>query len=296
MNPKKILVPVDFSEFSDYAVDHALLLAEKYRADVTLFHVMVMHEGSFEEVGQIDEYEKIVKAKERYRFRLLQSHTENKEVKDLSINSKLVRGFSAADVILDYVGSNDIDMVVMGTHGRSGFKKWIYGSVAEKIVRQSPVPVMSVHNPLRKFAFEKILVPVDFSTFSRRAVSQAKDMAAVFRSKLTFLHVVEAQMHPAFYAGHIDTLFAINPGFKGKATESLREFVGDHPDVSLMVTEGQAYNEILQQADAQGVDLILMSTRGLSGLAHFLVGSTTERVVRMSPIPVLTVGRQNIED
>lgn len=292
MNPKKILVPVDFSEFSDYAVDHALLLAEKFEAELTLFHVMVLHEGSFEEVGQIDEYEKIVKAKERYRFRLLQSHTENKEVKDLDINSRLVRGFSAADVILDYVENNDVDLVVMGTHGRSGFKKWIYGSVAEKVVRLSKAPVLTVHNPLRKFAFEKILVPVDFSAFAREAVQRAIKFAEIFKSKLVFLHVVEAQMHPAFYAGHIDTLFAVNPGFKTKATESLREFVGDQPDASLVVREGQAYNEILQQAEEQNADLILMSTRGLSGLAHFLIGSTTERVVRMSPIPVMTVGRE----
>ena len=293
MKLKKILVPVDFSEFSDYAVDNALFLAEKFDAEVTLLHAVVLHVEEFSEQGIFEGYEELVKKKEKRIFRRLNEKNESAAERGVTVNSRVVRGFSAAESILEFINENHYDLVVMGTHGRRGIKKWVFGSVAERIVRLSPIPVMTVHEPMKKYAIEKILVPVEFSKFGREAVNNARVFAELFGARLDFIHVVEQRLHPAYYAGNIESVFSVNPKIRTLSADRLAAFApANGNDVSYLVTEGQAFDEILRAVDNLGSDLIIMATRGLTGLDHFLVGSTTERVVRLANVPVLTVGRE----
>ncbi|MEJ2628469.1 MAG: universal stress protein, partial [bacterium] len=128
MKFKHILVPVDFSEFSDKATEYALFLAEQFCARVTLLHVMVIFKADIKEKEQLDSYEKLILEIEKQPSEQLKHHCEGGEKRGIEINSVLIRGISEADTILDHIVNNGYDLVVMGTHGRTGIKRWMAGS------------------------------------------------------------------------------------------------------------------------------------------------------------------------
>ena len=180
----------------------------------------------------------------------------------------------------------------MGTHGRTGIKNWIYGSVTEKVVRLSRIPVMTIHNNPGTFKINKILVPVDFSENSRDGIQEAQNIAKDFNADVEFIHVIEQHLQPSFHVVGIESVFAINPDLKKITSEKLEEFCDNTKTKSTYtVLEGTAHQTISDYTSDCGADLIVMSTRGYTGLDHLLIGSTTERVVRISQCPVLTVGR-----
>jgi nucleotide-binding universal stress UspA family protein len=293
MQINRILVPIDFSEFSDKAVEYALYLAENFDADITLLHTVVLFKEEPDEEFKLAGYEKHVEKKERERQELFQPHHERAIQKGMQIDSEIIRGFSAADSIIDYINTHSFDLVVLGTHGRTGFKKWLYGSVAEKVVRLSPIPVLTTHDTTRQVEFDKILIPIDFSEFSKKAVKSGLEMFRKSKAETHFLHVVEQQIHPAFYAASFDSIFDIDKSLKERVLKNLMDFVGvPENKAKYAVTDGKAHKEIIKYAQNKDIDLIVMATRGLSKLQHFLVGSNAERVVCIAPCPVLTVGRE----
>lgn len=294
MKLRNILVPTDFSKFSDKAVEIALFLAEKYDANITLLHTVLLFQEDVNDEAAMAAYAAAVKAREAEIQKQLDRHAEHAGARGVTIESKLLRDFSAADAILGYIAENNPDLVVMGTHGYSGLKKWIYGSVAEKVVRLSPVPVLTTHYFDSPFQIRKILVPVDFSDYSQKAVAYARELAADLGAQTVFLHAIFQELHPAYFAIGAESLEPINHEVQQRSTRRLQEFVGDFPEASYVVTEGAAYQAIVDYARDHHIDLIVMATRGLTGLDHMLIGSTTERVVRLSEIPVLTIERRDV--
>jgi nucleotide-binding universal stress UspA family protein len=294
MSFKKILVPVDFSEFSDKAVEYAMFLAEKYCADITLLHAIVLFEEDFDEEEQLQLYEKIIEKKENDRTKQMESHCKVGKNRGIGIDSVLLRGFSVPDSILDYISDKDFDLVVLGTHGRTGLGKWILGSVAEKIVRLSPIQVLTIHKDFDKMNIKKILVPVDFSEYSKIPVDRGIAIAREFNAKLEFLHVVEMESHPEFYTISFEPILKANPDLKQHIIKNMIKITGISKDKSAYaVTEGKVYKEIKKYAENNQIDLIVMATLGKSELEHFLVGSNSERVVRIASCPVLTVGQDS---
>lgn len=297
MEIKQILVPVDFSEYSDRAVDFALTLAEKLNAAITLFHVIVMFSEDVDEARRLKEYEQVVRAREKWIQERLKAHRMEADERGIAVKSEVRRGFSPADEILEFLAEKDFDLVVMGTHGRTGIKHLIHGSVTERVVRLSPVPVLTVHHAQHEFNPKHILVPIDFSRHSLKAVDYAALLAQQFQAQVTFLHVIEEMIHPAFYAAHMESLFQLDPQLKTRALERLQSFVNRSDlNAQYMVLEGKPYKEILEFANQHNVDLIVMATRGLTGLDYILLGSTAERVVRLAQCAVLTVGHVEEEN
>lgn len=285
MKIEKILVPVDFSEFSDRAVKAAIQLGEKFDAQIALLHVITLFHEDVDEETRLKNYEKKIEGK-------LGAHKTAATKKGVGVKSTLLRGFSAADIILEYVEQNDFGLIVMGSHGRTGIKHLLHGSVSERVVRLSSIPVLTIHHSIKEFSPKKILVPVDFSKFSKVAVDRGNFWGELFGAKIIFLHVIEQFAHPAFYAANVESLFQIDQDLKDRTTQKLREFVGKKaPNGEYLVAEGKAYSEIVDCANEKDVDLIVMATRGLTGLDYFLMGSTAERVARMAECSVLTVAR-----
>ncbi len=292
MKMQHILIPVDFSEYSDRAVRYGIFLAEQLIAKVTLFHAITLFQEDIGEEVHLEEYEKLLKLREEVTRKKLKRHNDKAAARGVEIHSEIRRGISAADAILEYLEEHQFDLIVIGTHGRGGIKKWIYGSVAEKVVRMSPIPVITVHHLPDQLALKKILVPIDFSEHSREAIEYARFFATHFQAEVEFLHVLEREFHPAYYTAEVDSLFELDPELKDRALQRLREFVGTEDGFSFTIVEGRAYQEIVQRIKDTGVDLTIMATRGLSGVEHLLIGSTTERVVRLAERPVLTVSRK----
>jgi nucleotide-binding universal stress UspA family protein len=209
----------------------------------------------------------------------------------------VVRDIAAAPAIVTYAQEQDIDLIVMGTHGRRGIRRLLLGSTAEEVVRTAPCPVLTTRPPETPAAaldgINAILVPVDFSRHARTALRHAKALAALYHTRLDLLHVIEEQMHPAFYNTGVWSIYDVVPNIEGKALEELETFYeetkGPRIDAAYHVRHGQAAHEIAVFAREQDSDLVVMATHGLRGLEHFLLGSVAEKVVRRSPVPVFTV-------
>jgi len=297
MKPTKILVPVDFSPFSDWATDYAIALASHYKAKITLFHVVVLYEADLDEEIHLSQLEELIERKELRSDELLSKQSKKLSKINLELDSRIERGLSASDTILEYAGKNNYDLIVMGTHGRTGIKNWIYGSVTEKVVRLSTIPVITLHNDPGLFKIENILVPIDFSENSRLGACEAAVVAEQFKSKITFVHVVEQHIHPSFHVVGIESVFAINADLKQISQEKLAEFCKrEDLNPEYKVLEGNVHQSIADYAADCNADLIIMSTRGFTGLDHLLIGSTTERVVRIAPCPVLTICRTDTKN
>jgi nucleotide-binding universal stress UspA family protein len=287
---KKILVPVDFSEFSDMAVEYAMFFGEKFRANITLLHTVLLFEEDIDEEEHLKNYEKIIQKKENQRAKKLNLHRDKGKNRGLQVDSVLLRDLSAADSILDYVSDTDYDLIIMGTHGRTGLIQWISGSVAEKVVRFSPIPVLTIHKDFSMTRIDRILVPVDFSKHSKIAVQKGIAIANEFKADIKFVHVVEQEAHPEFYTISFDPILKANPQLKDHIVNSLKKLTGLGEDkAKFVVLEGSVTEELKKYAQENETDIIVMPTRGMSELEHIVLGSTTERMVRVAPCPVLTV-------
>jgi len=294
MKFKHLLVPVDFSEFSDKASEYALFLAKQFCARITLLHVMVIFKADVDEKEHLESYEEMLKATEEKREKKLQQHCENGKKRDVEIDSVLTRGISAADAILDHATKGDYDLIVMGTHGRTGIKRWMAGSATEKVVHHSPLPVLTVHKDIKRLSLQNILIPDDFSDYSQQAVRQGKTLAEDFGARCTFLYSVTQREHEIYYNISSNPILEANPQLENTIKKNLIERSGMNEDkADYVVMEGKPYKTIVQYAEENDMDMIVMATRGLGALAHMLMGSNAERVVRTATCPVLTVRKRD---
>ncbi len=291
MKIKKILVPTDFSKFSDKALEAAFVIAKKFDAKIVLFHSILLFQEEGNDLAQFDEYLNYLKSMEEESKGIMQGHQKSAAAEGIKLETRIARGFSAADTILEQLEDEKFDLVVMGTHGRRGLKKWLYGSVAEKVVRLSPVPVLTTHYSDKPFEIKKVLIPVDFSDYSKNAIRYAKKLAEMFEAKRVYLHSIFYDFHPAYFAGGIESITALDPELKSRTMKQLKKFCND-PDGEYVVVEGSAAHSIVDYAEHNDISLIVMATRGLTGLDHILIGSTTERVVSLAKTPVLTIERK----
>lgn len=290
MRIETILAPTDFSETANHAVEQAMELSLRYGAALHLFHVVAAHhEGSGEVTSVLQDY--------------LQT-LEDDAQQSLALKVDVLRGndidvyyeTSNADTPYDGIAAKaealEPDLIVMGTHGRTGLNRLLMGSVAEKVLRHVPRGLLALNKkaPLIRasHAFERILVPVDFSEYSKRALELAVNLL-VPTGELHVAHVVASPIHPSFYAGGVTQLFQLDPELPKRIQEQIAEWLEGQPVKSIVVREGDIYAELEDVRGAVDAQLVVMGTRGLSGLDHLLVGSVAEKMVRISDMPVLTV-------
>ncbi len=297
MQIKNILFPTDFSHCANQALAHALYLTRKYHANLHMFHAIVLHENDSFNVA----YD-FTKMKENRTWMeetaKNQMNTDLKEYKvdDLVIKQLQRRCISAAPAILEYVSEKDIDIIVMGTHGRRGLGHLLLGSIAEEVVRLAPCPVFTIREQKEHLFIEtidRILVPVDFSDYSLKALKYATELAVSYKARLQVLHIVEEIVQPSFYLSGTVPKFDLIPDIKEKSKEAMERMLdeskGPKVTADIHVIEGHAARDIVKFAASHDTDLIVISTHGLTGIAHLLIGSVTEKVVRMAPCPVFTV-------
>ena len=290
MTFKKIFVPVDFSKTSDQAVDYALFLAEIYNASVTLFHSVVLMQEDIDEEEHLKSYESIIKRQEEKRLKSIKSRSLKGEKRGIRIKHELGRGLNAGDSILDYLKEKKFDLIVMGTHSRIGLMKWWLGSVTQKVIRYSHIPLIVVPQNFKRKTIKKVLFPVDFSEFSKNAVKKGKTIVQKFDAKMTILFAIEEEAHPFYYLQSSEPILKANPQLKQQLMNNLPAFTGIAKNVAKYhLAEGKAHKEIQDYAESNKIDLIIMATHGMSGMDHFLIGSTTERVASNAPCPVMTI-------
>ncbi len=287
---RKILVPRDFSECGEEAVQYAVDLARRVGAEVHLLFVEVLYADAYAPAT-------VHKAPEEVLMERLLEGVQSETGTPVAVVRAVKRDIAAAPAIVAYAEEHDIDVIVMGTHGRRGLRRLLMGSAAEEVVRTGPCPVLiarcieaEADAPPVQTA---ILVPVDFSRHARIALRHAKELADLFNARLDLLHIVEEQLHPAFYNTGVFSIYDMIPNLDERAEEELERFFNETegPDVAATfhVRHGNAAHEIGDYAREHGHTMIVMATHGLKGMEHFLLGSVAEKVVRLAPCPVFTV-------
>ncbi len=299
---KKILFPTDFGESAEEALRYAVKLAGDFAAELTIMNVVSLFgEGlasAEQHMRQMEEYaEKFADQSHAEAEELIERTIEEHAEKELVMNKLIVRGISPGEQILQVAAEQEMDLVVMGTYGRGGVSHILFGSTAEQMVRNAVCPVLTVRHHAPRSSdyprFRKILFPTDFSDYSKRALPYALSLAQNYGAQLHVLHVFEQRIHPSFYIADKETPFDLDDGLRDRALDALDEFVYDdlrqRIDFHCEVASGKPFVEIINYARANEIDLIVIATHGLTGLEYMIIGSTTERVVRRAPCPVLSI-------
>jgi len=296
-NLKRILYPTDFSRCANQAFYRAFYLADKYQAELHLFHAIVLHDDDPHNAAyHFPDIEEIHSTLEKIADNRMDKVVSSYHADSVKIKKIQDRGLAPAPVILEYAQENDIDLIVMGTHGRRGLGHLWLGSVAEEVVRLAECPVLTIREqkePTPNEELNRILVPLDFSDPAKSALAHAKEIAAVFNARLQLLHVVEENIHPSFYVAGIGSIFELMPDVKNKSEQHMRHLLdeAEGPEVKadFHVIEGNASHDIIKFVKDNNSDLVVIATHGLTGIKHLLLGSVAEKVVRMATCPVFTV-------
>jgi nucleotide-binding universal stress UspA family protein len=268
-------------------------------AELHLFHATVLHDYHPMQGEGFPETEELMEILSK-RSRDLLGRLKEEGPSSLVIKEAERRGTAPAPLILDYAAEWDIGLVVMATHGRRGLSHMWLGSVAEEVVRRSSCPVLTVRTgaEVRELGESaRILVPVDFSDSTAPTLEYAATFASLFNAALHLLHVIEQQIQPVFYEAYTELVPSTNEELARTARAELEKLEqkkglsGAKPHVAT----GFPTQEILDLAEREKIDLIVMGSQGLTGLAHLLLGSVAERVVRKAPCPVLVVKREGDE-
>ena len=289
--PTKILVATDFSTTAESAERLALNMARSLGADLHLLHVRVILEDPLMAEEKHLQIERLMSSVDDATREAFDKNHLNRP--DVSVHTHLVRSTSAAEAIAETAADLGCDLIVMGTHGRRGIKHLLLGSVAENVVRCVDVPVLTVRPMIdvSDFGPNHILVTHDFSDRSTEAVRIAGAWAEALGAELTLLHVVEPVVYPDYYAINIassDTMTRLRDRAVLALDRAANEILGPQP-VNTTVLIGRAAETIIVEAGASDIDLVVMGTRGLSGLEQLVLGSVAEAVLRRCPVPLLTV-------
>jgi nucleotide-binding universal stress UspA family protein len=222
---------------------------------------------------------------------------------DVPVEVALEEGGEPPRVILERACALDADLIVMGSHGRSGYERLLLGSVTEKILHKAPCPVMVVPHraehptPVGDVQFRRILCGIDFSDCSLAALEYALSVAEEADAQLTLVHVIETRSHfNALPPQVASTLAQINTEEEADAAARLQALVPEsvRPFCTIRtgVTHGhQGWADIVRLAIEGHADLIVLGAHGHGAVERTLFGSTTHRVLRDAPCPVLTVRR-----
>jgi len=291
---QKILFPTDFSDTSSAALGHALMLADRFRASLIMLHAAAPGESA-----QSLRFPEIEPATDEIEARLeeqLEKIIGAEPTHNLHIERVVHQNHDPVEEICSFADARQIDLIIMGTHGRTGLSHWLSGSIAENVVRNANCPVMTVRaskQSVEVTPYFDILVPIDFSLHAQKALRYGLTLAQRFEANLHLLHVLDQPIHPAHYGLGEDLLIRMNPEVPRRSHDELRRLVAATGAVNVAcqthVCEGRAYGEIVRFAAEHECDLVVMGTHGLSGLEHFLLGGTTEKVMRHVSCPVLAV-------
>jgi len=290
---RQILCPVDFSEISRHALDHAAAIALWYEARLTVLYVFVNR-------PTMDLPPLVLEDADRDRLMSDLRRMAGDVDTQVPLAFRVQEAESVHEDILAQLAALHADLLVIGTHGRAGFQRLFLGSVTEKVIRKATCPTLIVPPraadvaPDAPVQFRRILCAVDFSDSSLDALAYAINIAEEADARLTLLHVVEIppvlSQEPA--ALDID-LPRIREAAPADARRRLHELIPaqarTYCTVETAVVAGRAHQEILRQAGERQSDLVVMGVHGRGVVDRLLFGSTTHHVVRAATCPVLVV-------
>ncbi|MFU8867279.1 universal stress protein [Natronococcus sp.] len=267
-----ILVATDGSDIAATAAAQGLEIAERLQA--TVHAVSVVDRADADDESVHERHQEFVERVERdCRDRGLDVETS-------------VRSGRPGRELLEYADERDVGLIVMGTHGRTGLKRWLMGSVAIAVVREAGCPVLTV-NATAAAPFEEIddvLIATDGRPGVDTAVDQGLELATAYGSRVHSLYVVN-DVH-----SHTSVVLEAFEELGERSTSKIAERAGERGlETERALERGIPHREIVAYADERDVDLVVVGTESRSGLDRVVAGSVSQRVIGTAPVPVLSV-------
>jgi nucleotide-binding universal stress UspA family protein len=294
----RILCPVDQSDIARRALDYAVVLAKRYGASVCAAEVVSVVLPTSDYLPPSAEFTR-APGQQAYAKELaaLEAFVAPARRDGVTVETRISGGFVVEQLLLEAQQYNP-DLIVMGTHGRSGVQRLVLGSVAEKVLRRATCPVLTVPpaaavEPAAVLLPKTILCAVDFSDASLRALEYAMSVAQESDATLLLMHVVDWAAETWAVGTHGAALADYTQVRRTEAEHLLRDAVPvparEWCTPEILVTEGKPWREILRVARERQADLVVLGVLGRGAVDLTLFGSTTHHVVREAPCPVLTV-------
>jgi len=293
---RRILWPTDFSDVSRHALDHAIIVARWYESQIIALHArnppVVL--GRFAPVPSAASEMLPAESNRQGLEEQVRTWLDPATAAGLPTDVIIDEG-EPGRCILEHARTMPADLIVIGTHGQSGFERLVLGSVAERVLRKATCPVMTV--PPRAAAdallpFAHVLCPVDFSDSSIAALQFAFSIAQESNARLTLFYVFEWPADEASARRVLETS-EFHRQWETETRHHLESLIPADarnwcvPEPKLAF--GKAYQQILSVATSEQADLIVMGVRGRNAIDLMVFGSTTNQVVRQATCPVLTL-------
>jgi nucleotide-binding universal stress UspA family protein len=295
-----LLVTTDYSSSAEPALRAAAELARRMSARVTVLNVV--------DLGALGDSQSLRESLLRLEHEFRAEATPRLEAlcrkvfEGVPFEVAVIEGMGASVATARYVREHSVDLVVIATHGLTGFKRFVLGSVSERVVQGSPCDVLVVPSNLGSkgpivMPIQRILVPTDFSPSASQAIERAVDLAKLTNAEIHLLHAYEIPVG----VGVPGVPLAIPPEFfdqvrdasQHQLDEVAKRVAARGLKVQSHLTCDTPARAILDASEQIHVDLIVMGTRGRTGMKHVLLGSVAERTVRLSTCPVVTVKSTN---
>lgn len=275
---KKIIVPVDFSKYSENALKTAASFAKKFNAELIVLHmlelsnVLVINKSSDYIQKEAVFYAKLAEKK-------FDEFLQKDYLKGVTI-TPIVKQYKVFSEINELAKVKDVDLIIMGSHGATGLKEFFVGSNTEKVVRNSDIPVLVIKGKPVETNFSKVIFASDFS----------KESIAAFRNAKKFFEVLQTRLQ-LVYVNTPDRSFKNSLEMRKTVQSFLKagEFTNyNYEEDVLYISDYSVEEGILNYAKANDVDIIAVATHGRKGIAHFLTGSVSEDVANHAERPVIT--------
>jgi nucleotide-binding universal stress UspA family protein len=284
---KRLFIALDGSELSERAIAYARAIAKARGSEVILFTVSI---------ASVEQLDRPMKAYLELKAKELQSQ-------GIKASSAIAYG-SVPDEIISYADKNNIDLIIISTHGYSGIKRWVLGSVARKVLYGTGVQVLLIKSKAPKISqieLKKLLLPLDGSPFSESPIPSIEQLTKGTGTEIVLTLVCEPPLVPSYgdhpinptWEKHRDTLWS---EAKNQASEYLKKMETKLKKRGMKVKSlvipgelGRVAETILQTAQREKVDLIAMATHGRSAVSRWVYGGVANRIVEQSLQPVLLI-------
>lgn len=274
---KTIIVPVDFSEYSEYALKAAVMLSKKTAVEILALHMLDIQSDSMSESPSY------LQEKSAFLYQIAKKRFKNFLKKDYleGVNIKpIIKHFKVFSEVNEIAKEENADLIIMGSHGATGLKELFVGSNTEKVIRFSEVPVLVIKDDLTDFNFNEVVFATDFSKESVNTYIKAKSIVEEF-------------------AGNMHVLYVNTPYTDFKTTYEMENMAADFfvtaegntekmKEVTF-VCDKDVENGILNFSNSLGADLIAVSTHARKGFSHFFEGSISEDIANHASLPILTL-------
>lgn len=272
----KIIVPVDFSEHSEFALEAAAGLAHKFGSELIVLHMLELSNAIISSASEALNQEAIFYLK--LAEQKFETFLDKPYLEGLIVNP-IVKHFKVWSEVNDVAIEHNANLIIMGSQGASGIKEVLIGSNTQKVVRYSDIPVLVIkHNPIL-MDFENAVFACDFSEEAVPPYLKAKE---TFDALGIFMHLV--------YVNSPDGNFKSSSEIDKRVSQFLEKADGnlDNLDDINVVSDYSIEKGILNFANVIGADLIAVATHGRKGLSHFFEGSVSEDIANHSTLPVMT--------